>query len=92
MADIHMFEHNDFNAGHETGDPGWEIQTDQDWDYIGDEKNDKASSVIVNTGTWNLFADTAYAGKSMRLRPGRYPSLEDAGLCNDCLSSFKRVG
>jgi hypothetical protein len=33
------------------------------------------SSIVVGAGTWDFFADENFAGESMRLSPGTYPTL-----------------
>jgi uncharacterized protein YcfJ len=51
--------------------------------------NDRASSVVVQSGRWEVCQDTAYRGDCVVLRPGSYASLRDMGL-NDRLSSTRR--
>ncbi len=51
--------------------------------------NDRASSVVVQGGRWEVCQDTAYRGSCVVLRPGSYASLRDMGL-NDRLSSTRR--
>ena len=42
--------------------------------------NDRASSVIVFEGRWEVCEDRDFSGRCMILRPGRYPDLRDMGL------------
>ena len=51
--------------------------------------NDRASSVIVQGGRWEVCQDTAFNGDCVVLRPGNYASLRDMGL-NDRVSSTRR--
>ena len=51
--------------------------------------NDRASSVIVQGGRWEVCQDTGFNGECVVLRPGNYASLRDMGL-NDRVSSTRR--
>lgn len=53
--------------------------------------NDRASSVMVDDGRWEVCEDARFRGRCVVLRPGRYPSLAAMGL-NDRVSSVRRVG
>ena len=50
--------------------------------------NDKASSVIVRRGRWQLCTDAEFRGHCLTLGPGAYPSLSRMGM-NDQLSSVR---
>lgn len=52
--------------------------------------NDRASSVIVQDGRWEVCEDSRYKGRCAVLRPGRYPSLAAMGL-NNQVSSVRTV-
>ena len=52
--------------------------------------NDRASSVVVFEGHWEVCEDRDFYGRCMILRPGRYPDLRDMGLDNQ-ISSVRRV-
>lgn len=52
--------------------------------------NDRASSVEVLGGRWEVCEDVRFAGRCVVLRPGRYPSLAAMGL-NDRVSSVRAV-
>ena len=41
--------------------------------------NDKVSSVVVLSGTWELFSDRDFGGRKLTLTPNAYDSLENAG-------------
>ena len=52
--------------------------------------NDRASSVMVLGGRWEVCDDARFEGRCVVLRPGRYPSLAAMGL-NDRVSSLRPV-
>ncbi len=52
--------------------------------------NDRASSVIVDRGNWQVCEDSEFRGRCIVLRPGQYPSLGAMGL-NNRVSSLRRV-
>ena len=52
--------------------------------------NDRASSVVVLGGPWEVCEHAGFGGRCMVLRPGRYPSLAAMGL-NDRISSVRMV-
>lgn len=53
--------------------------------------NDRASSVIVRGGSWQLCNDSYYRGQCTTLGPGEYRSLRAMGL-NDRVSSIREIG
>ena len=53
--------------------------------------NDRASSVIVERGRWEVCEHAGFAGQCVVLRPGQYPSLGAMGL-NNQVSSVRPVG
>lgn len=52
--------------------------------------NDRASSVIVEHGTWQVCEDSDFRGRCIVLRPGQYPSLAAMDM-NNRISSLRRV-
>ena len=82
-GDILFFEHPGFH-GRELATSG-EIDNMTRYGY-----NDRASSVIVLEGRWEVCDDAGFGGRCMILRPGRYPDLRAMGL-NDRISSVRRV-
>jgi len=52
--------------------------------------NDRASSVIVDRGRWQVCEDARFSGQCVVLRPGRYESLAAIGL-NNRVSSVRAV-
>lgn len=53
--------------------------------------NDRASSIIVHDGSWQVCENAGYAGRCVTLARGSYPSLRPMGL-NDAISSVRPVG
>ena len=51
--------------------------------------DDRASSLVVDKGTWVLCSDEDYGGRCLTLGPGRYASLQALGL-NDDITSVRR--
>lgn len=52
--------------------------------------NDRASSLIVDRGDWQVCEDSDFRGRCIVLRPGQYPSLGAMGM-NNRISSLRRV-
>jgi uncharacterized protein YcfJ len=52
--------------------------------------NDRASSVVVDSGRWQACENTVYTGRCVVLRPGAYDSLKSMGL-NDRITSVRLV-
>ena len=50
--------------------------------------SDRASSVIIQGGTWEVCDDVRFSGRCVTLQPGRYPSLAAIGL-GDRISSLR---
>ncbi|MDT7836730.1 beta/gamma crystallin family protein [Aquabacterium sp. OR-4] len=50
--------------------------------------NDRASSVLIRSGRWDLCSDADFRGRCVTLGPGRYTQLRDQGL-NDAVSSLR---
>jgi len=50
--------------------------------------NDRASSVVVDRGSWDVCVDARYQGRCVTLRPGSYDSLSRMGL-NNAISSVR---
>lgn len=53
--------------------------------------NDRATSVVIREGTWQLCDDAYFRGRCVTLQPGRYPSLREIGL-NNRVSSVRELG
>lgn len=52
--------------------------------------NDRARSIVVNGGSWQVCEDSRFQGRCVVLRPGNYDSLASAGM-NDRISSVRPV-
>ena len=52
------------------------------WNFDRTGFNDRASSVIVERGRWQVCADARFAGRCVILTRGSYPSLAPLGLNN----------
>ena len=53
--------------------------------------NDRASSVTIRGGSWQLCSDSYYNGQCVTLGPGNYSSLRTMGL-NNSVSSLREIG
>ena len=53
--------------------------------------NDRASSVTIRGGSWQLCSDAYFRGQCVTLGQGEYPSLGAMGL-NDRVSSLREIG
>jgi uncharacterized protein YcfJ len=53
--------------------------------------NDRASSVVVERGRWEVCENARFGGRCVVLRPGQYASLSALGM-NDRISSVRTVG
>ena len=52
------------------------------WNFDNTGFNDRASSVIVERGRWQLCEDARYSGRCIVLSRGSYPSLAPMGMEN----------
>jgi uncharacterized protein YcfJ len=83
-AEITFYEGEDFR--------GRAFTTDRQLpDFRRTDLNDRASSVIVEDGRWEVCEDVAFRGQCVILREGSYDSLKRMGL-NDDVSSARRIG
>jgi len=53
--------------------------------------NDRASSVVVRSGNWQLCTDAYFRGRCVTLNPGEYRNLGQVGLANQ-ISSARQLG
>jgi uncharacterized protein YcfJ len=63
----------------------------QERDFRRKGFNDRASSIIVDGGQWEVCEDPGFKGRCVVLRPGSYDSLRRLGVDNR-VSSVRRVG
>lgn len=83
IGQVTFFEHDGFH--------GRSFTTDRDlWNFERWGFNDRASSVSVRGGSWEVCMDARFEGRCVLLRQGDYPSLGAMGL-NDRVSSVREV-
>jgi uncharacterized protein YcfJ len=58
--------------------------------FVQNNFNDRASSVVVTGSPWELCDNVRYSGRCVVLRPGQYPTMASMGL-NDRVSSVRAV-
>lgn len=51
--------------------------------------NDRAESIIVRDGVWEVCTDARFSGRCVRLQPGEYPNLQ--GDLNNRISSAREI-
>jgi hypothetical protein len=51
--------------------------------------NDRAESIVVRDGVWEVCTDARFGGRCVRLQPGEYPQLE--GGLNGRISSAREI-
>ena len=51
--------------------------------------NDRAQSIMVRDGVWEVCTDAGFRGRCVRLQPGEYPNLQ--GDLNDRISSAREI-
>ena len=67
-AELTLFEHDNFN--------GRRFAVNGSVNNLADAGfNDRASSVVVGSGTWQLCDDAYFRGNCVTLQAGQYPSL-----------------
>lgn len=82
-AQITLYEHDDLR--------GRAFTTDRQVTNFGNQGfNDRASSVLVDRGRWEVCSDAQFGGQCVVLRQGTYPSLSALGM-NDKVSSVRPV-
>ncbi len=83
MAQITLYEHDGWRGRAFTTS-----QPVNDFSRVG--FNDRASSVVVERGEWEVCDDARFGGRCMVLRRGSYESLSNMGM-NDRISSVRPV-
>jgi hypothetical protein len=84
LPEIEVFEHVDFGGDH------W--RTSFGYSYVGDDWNDKISSFIIYSGSFQFFEHANFGHSSwspVTLGPGHYRWVADVGIINDSISSWK---
>jgi len=82
-AQVTFYSRDDFRGQQFTTD-----RTIRNMDRVG--FNDRASSVRVEGGDWQVCEDAGFSGRCVVLRPGEYPTLADIGLDHE-ISSVRPV-
>lgn len=82
-AQITFYEHDGFRGRAYTVDS-------ESRDFTRAGFNDRASSVVVDRGRWEVCEDARFGGQCVVLRRGSYESLRDTGL-NDRVSSVRKI-
>ena len=82
-AEITLYEHANF-AGAQLTLRGWTR------DISGTGFNDRASSIVVNSGRWELCTDADFGGTCAVFTRGEYPVID--GRLNDRISSARETG
>jgi hypothetical protein len=84
FADMTLYEHDNFQ--------GRRVQANGTIENLANSGfNDRAESVVIRSGDWQLCDDAYFRGRCVTLRPGEYPSLGQMGM-NDRISSAREVG
>lgn len=84
LAQVTMFESANFRGP--TFKANWPV-----YNLDGYGFNDRATSVIIQSGRWQFCEDADFGGRCVTLRPGQYPTLAEMGL-NNRISSFRPAG
>lgn len=83
VAQITFYEHDGFRGRAFTADR-------QIVNFANNGFNDRASSVVVDRGRWQVCSDERFGGQCVVLRQGSYESLSALGM-NDKISSVRPV-
>ncbi|NDP43628.1 MAG: beta/gamma crystallin family protein, partial [Aromatoleum sp.] len=80
-ADITLFENDNYN--------GRRLRSTTSVSNLDNSGfNDRASSVVIHNGQWQICSDAYFRGRCVTLGPGDYPSLRSMDL-NDSVSSVR---
>ena len=83
-GDIALYEHDNYNGRRFAA-------TTSVTDLARAGFNDRASSLVIGSGSWQVCADAYFRGRCVNLERGDYPSLRAIGL-NDQVSSVREIG
>lgn len=83
QAQVTFYEHDNYQG--RTFSTEREVQSLMDYGF-----NDRASSIVVTSRSWEVCDDSNFGGRCVVLSPGNYPSLRAVGL-NDRVSSVRAV-
>jgi hypothetical protein len=85
LPEIVVYEHINYD--------GWNFRTNLNVLYIGDAMNDRISSFIIVSGRWQFYRHRDFIEPlGPVFGPGYYHWVEEVGIPNDQISSFKCVG
>ena len=88
MSEIVLFEHANFRGQHKHLYGSENNLAAQEDNFF----NDKVSSFVIVSGTWQFFRDINFTGPASNvLGPGRFSFVESVGIPNDSVSSVRRV-
>ncbi len=82
-SEVTLYDEKNFGGGAVTTRDGLAGLRAQDF-------NDRAASLVVSGGTWEVCENTDFGGRCVTLNPGRYASLDAYGL-TDRISSLRPV-
>jgi hypothetical protein len=89
MPEIILFQHINFRGAHKHLYGSETNLASADDNFF----NDKISSFVITSGTWQFFRDINFLGPASGVfGPGRYNWVETVGIPNDSISSVRRVG
>ena len=80
-AELVIYDHRNFTGR------SFSTRTNVD-NLAGKDFNDRAMSMIIYAGRWQLCSDANYVGRCAVFGPGQYEHLQDL---NNQLSSIKRI-
>jgi len=83
LADVTLYGREDYRGRSMTLDRAFP-------DLAQSSLDDRASSLTVRNGSWQLCSESFFRGQCVVLRPGDYPSLRAIGL-NNAVSSVREV-
>ena len=83
LAQVTFYEHDNYQG--RTFSTEREVSNFLDFGF-----NDRASSVVVTSRSWEVCDNSNFGGRCLVLSPGNYPSLQALGL-NDRVSSVRMV-
>lgn len=68
------------------------VSTNDGTPNVGNDVNDRVTSIVVNEGVWRFHTDSQFRGVSADLGPGRYANIGLGIIPNDSITSFQRIG
>ena len=88
MSEVVLFEHANFHGAHKHLYGSESNLNASDDNFF----NDKISSFVVTSGSWQFFRDSNFSGPASNVfGVGRFNWVETVGIPNDSISSVRRV-